>query len=178
MTGVRVRAAVGLGSNQGERRVHLALARRRLGEILERMVSSDVYETQPVGGGGERPYLNMCCVGETRLEPRVLLSRLQETEAEAGRLPVGAPGRSGPRPLDLDLLLYGDRRVEEPGLVVPHPRLPERAFVLVPLSEVAPDWPVPGFRATVAEIAGRVGRESVARVGSLEDLGVEAPEEG
>lgn len=165
------RVAVGMGSNLGDRRAHLARGRRRLGRLLEGLACSAVYETAPVGLGDVRPFLNMCCVGSTSLEPEELLARCQEEEAAAGRPPVGAADRGGSRTLDLDLLLYGRRRLRTDALVVPHPRLTERAFVLAPLAEVAADWPVPGSGATVGELASRVGRQGVERIGPLETEG-------
>lgn len=164
------RVAVGLGSNRGDRAAHLRSARRRLSALLDALACSAAYETEPVGEAGSGPFLNMCCVGATTLAPADLLARLQELEEEAGRPAPGEAGRSGARALDLDLLLYGNRRVEEPGLVVPHPRLAERAFVLAPLSEVAGGWRVPGLGATVAELARRVEHDGVDRVGPLEAL--------
>ena len=170
MTTGGVEAAVGLGSSRGDRRAHLMGACRGLAGLLEELECSAVYETEPVGDAGSDLYLNMCCVGRTGLEPVELLERLQGLEAEAGRPPVGSTDRGGARTLDLDLLLYGDRRVEAPGLTVPHPRLVERAFVLVPLAEVAPGWRVPGSDATVVELAARVERSGVERVGPLQEL--------
>jgi 2-amino-4-hydroxy-6-hydroxymethyldihydropteridine diphosphokinase len=161
---------VGVGSNRGERSAHLWLARRNLSELLDGLVCSDVYETAPVGDAGDRPFLNMCCTGATTLGPEELLAGLQAVEEEAGRPAPGTAGRSGARTLDLDLLLYGDRTVEEPGLVVPHRRLAERSFVLVPLSEVAGDWKVPGHEARVAELAERLEHDGMERVGPLEAL--------
>lgn len=176
MTGARV--AVGLGSNRGDRAAYLALGRRRLAALLDELACSEVYETAPVEGAGTRPFLNLCCVGRTSREPAELLERLQVVEAEAGRPPPGTADRSGARTLDLDLLLYGARRVEAPGLAVPHPRLAERAFVLVPLSEVAPEWPVPGRNATVRQLAERVEHDGVARVGPLEALTADEDDDG
>lgn len=173
-----VPVAVGLGSNRGDRARHLALGLRRLGELLDGLICSEVYETAPVGEAGERPFLNLCCVGRTSLAPGDLLDRLQEVEGEAGRPAVGAAGRSGARTLDLDLLLYGKRRLEEPDLTVPHPRLAERAFVLVPLAEVAAGWAVPGAGATVAELARDVEHEGMARVGPVEAITGDEDDDG
>lgn len=163
-------AAVGIGSNRGDRAARLDLARTRLEVLLEDLSCSAVYETEPVGEGGSRPFLNMCCVGRTELTPAELLDGLQRVEAEAGRPPPGAPGRSGARALDLDLLLYGERRVREPGLTVPHPRMTARAFVLVPLAEVAATWRVPGTGRTVAELAAGSRGAGIERLGTLEEL--------
>lgn len=170
--------AVGLGSNRGDRAANLTLGLRRLDDLLDGLTCSDVYETEPVGEAGERPFLNLCCVGRTALAPGVLLERLQDVEREAGRPPVGATGRSGARTLDLDLLLYGERRVDERKLTVPHPRLAERAFVLLPLAEVAGEWPVPGAGGTVAELARRVEHEGVARVGPVGTLTGDEDDDG
>jgi 2-amino-4-hydroxy-6-hydroxymethyldihydropteridine diphosphokinase len=156
--------AVGLGSNVGDRLEHLRFGRRRIAAVARVLRCSRVYETAPVHVTDQRPFLNACCVGETRLTPRQLLSHLQDAERAAGRDRSGP--RFGPRTLDLDLLLYGTECVETDDLVVPHPRLRDRAFVLVPLAEVAGDWMVPATDAgpaeTVAELAERVGSEGVA----------------
>jgi 2-amino-4-hydroxy-6-hydroxymethyldihydropteridine diphosphokinase len=110
-------------------------------------------------------FLNACCIGQTSLTARQLLQSLQQLELRAGREPGGR--RYGPRPLDLDLLLYGECVIEESDLVVPHPRLRERAFVLVPLAELAADWIVPVSRGaaatTVGELARGVDEEGIVR---------------
>lgn len=157
-------AAVGLGSNRGDRAAHLAAGVRALDALLRGLRCSRVYETEPVGATGQSRFLNMCCVGRIRRPPRALLRRLQEIEADEGRSRTGE-GAPEPRTLDLDLLLYGDRRIEEPGLRVPHPRMRERAFVLVPLSEVAGGWRDPVTGRTVGEMARRVGDAGVEPYG-------------
>ncbi len=143
------RAALGLGSNLGDRRAHLesaVLGLRALGRVL---AVSSFRETAPVGGPPQPPYLNGAVVVETEARPRDLLAATQEIERRAGR---EQGGRWGPRTLDIDLLLYGDFEIDEPGLVVPHPRLRERLFVLEPLAEIAGDWRVPGVERTVADL--------------------------
>lgn len=167
--------AVGLGSNRGDRVAHLAAGRRALEARLEGARWSRVYETVPVGRADQPAFLNLCCVGRTAAGPRDLLAFLLETERREGR---GGGDRAGPRPLDLDLLLYGDRRVSGSGLEVPHPRMAERAFVLAPLSELIPEVEVPDAGATVAELSERVGRAGVEPVGFLEDLAREEVEDG
>lgn len=168
--GRSVRIAAGLGSNLGDRRRHLTGAVRRLGELLADLRCSSVYEARPAEGVGGGAFLNLCCVGHTRLSPGTLLARLQRIERRAGRPDPGDRGRAGPRVLDLDLLLYGDRAVRLPDLEVPHPRLAERAFVLVPLAEVAGDWTVPGLGEPVSELARRLDPSGLRRVGSAADV--------
>jgi 2-amino-4-hydroxy-6-hydroxymethyldihydropteridine diphosphokinase len=132
-----VRVYVGLGSNLGDREETLraAVARLSTSPRVEVVAVSSLRETDPVGPIADQPhFLNGVVALETSLSPRDLLDRLLEIEAEFGRTREGPPG--GPRTLDLDLLLYGDERVDEPGLCVPHPRLHERSFVLEPLEEL------------------------------------------
>jgi 2-amino-4-hydroxy-6-hydroxymethyldihydropteridine diphosphokinase len=142
------RAAFGLGSNLGDRRAHLEAAvvgLRAAGTVL---AVSSFHDTAPVGPPQPR-YLNAALVLETAMTPLELLAIAQELESRAGR---ERGVLWGPRTLDVDLLLYGDRIVREEGLVVPHPRLHERLFVLEPLAEIALDWPVPGLGRTVSDL--------------------------
>jgi 2-amino-4-hydroxy-6-hydroxymethyldihydropteridine diphosphokinase len=132
-------AYIALGSNLGDRRGYLCRARELLAETPGVLVSasSSLYETTPVGGpAGQEPYLNAVLRLETTLPPQSLLATCLAIEALLGRqrtIPWG------PRSIDLDLLLYGAARIDEPDLTVPHPRLHLRTFVLVPLCELAPD---------------------------------------
>lgn len=157
--------AIGLGSNLGDRLANLRFGTRALRTLVEDVACSSVYETEPRHLTGQPPFLNACCTGCTRLTPRQLLSELQHVERLAGRR-QGGP-RYGPRILDLDLLLYGARQIRRPGLVVPHERLRSRAFVLVPLEEIAADWTVPGggepAERSVGELAKEIGMEGVER---------------
>lgn len=130
--------AIALGSNLGDREDRLRFAVRRLGEFIDQLRVSSLYETEPVHDAEQPRFLNAACIGVTRLTPRQLLSQMQDIERAAGRRREGR--RFGPRTLDLDLLLYGEEIVRHPDLVVPHPRLHERAFALVPLAEIAGDW--------------------------------------
>ncbi len=132
-----VRAYIGLGSNLGDREatIRSAVAALAAEPGVEVVAVSSLAETDPVGPVTEQPrFLNGAVAVDTTLEPRELLDLLLRIEAGHGRTREGPPG--GPRTLDLDLLLYGDERLDEPGLTVPHPRLQERPFVLEPLREL------------------------------------------
>lgn len=143
------RAVVGIGSNIGDRRAAIDFATARLSAILSDLVLSEVIETEPEGDGltGQPLYLNAIIVGGTSLTPRALLDELLGIERAFGR---ERPYEGAPRTLDLDLVLLGDRIVDEPGLHVPHPRFRERFFVLGPLAQLAPEMrdPVTGLRVT------------------------------
>ncbi len=129
-----VRAFLALGSNLGDRRGHLSQALRRLPDVV---AVSQLYETDPVGGPpGQGAYLNCVVELRTTRSPRELLAAAQAAEAAAARVRVE---RWGPRTLDVDILLVGDEVVDEADLVVPHPRMWERGFVLVPLADLAPE---------------------------------------
>ena len=137
------RAYVGLGANLGDRERTLREAVDALaGEAgIELVAVSTLRETEPVGVGDQPRFLNGVAELETSLAARALLDRLLAVEQRFGRVRV--PGEHGPRTLDLDLLLYGDEAIDEPGLTVPHPRLHERRFVLEPLAELASGLVVP-----------------------------------
>jgi 2-amino-4-hydroxy-6-hydroxymethyldihydropteridine diphosphokinase len=129
-----VRAFLSLGSNLGDRRAYLALGVGRLPDVT---AVSPVYETDPVGGPpGQGAYLNCVVELSTTCSPRELLVAAQAAEAAAGRQRLQ---RWGPRTLDVDVLLVGSEEVHEPDLEVPHPRMWERGFVLVPLGDLAPE---------------------------------------
>jgi 2-amino-4-hydroxy-6-hydroxymethyldihydropteridine diphosphokinase len=139
-----MRAYIGIGANLGNRDETIAralelLARRPGVEVLE---VSTLRETDPVGYVDQPRFLNGAAAIETDLDPRTLLHELLAVERELGRTRAGP--RFGPRTIDLDLLVYADREVSEPGLTVPHPRLAERAFALAPLAELDPDLEIPG----------------------------------
>jgi 2-amino-4-hydroxy-6-hydroxymethyldihydropteridine diphosphokinase len=138
------RAYVGLGANLGDRERVLREAVDVLAaeEGIEVVAVSALRETEPVGVGEQPRFLNGAVELETTLTARELLDRLLGIEQRFGRVRI--PGEHGPRTLDLDLLLYGDEVIDEPGLHVPHPRLHERRFVLEPLAELAPGLLVPG----------------------------------
>jgi 2-amino-4-hydroxy-6-hydroxymethyldihydropteridine diphosphokinase len=151
--------AIGLGSNLGDRVEHLTAGLHALGAVVRGLQCSSVYESEPMYLEGQPSFLNACCTGTTALEPEELLSRLLAIEREAGRRRAGL--RFGPRELDLDLLLYGDRVISGPDLHVPHPRMLERPFVLWPLAEIAGDWRHPETQGTIGEMAVRVSRHGL-----------------
>ena len=135
----RRRAYLGLGSNLGDRAAHLQFALDGLAARAGTVVAvSPVYETEPVGGPPQPDYLNAVVALDTELDPRSLLHVAKALEQEAGRDLDGAP-RWSARTLDIDILLLDDVRVSEPDLVVPHPRIHQRAFVLAPLADLAPN---------------------------------------
>jgi 2-amino-4-hydroxy-6-hydroxymethyldihydropteridine diphosphokinase len=141
-------AYVGLGSNLGDREALI----RRAAELLGARRLSTIRETEPWGFEAQPRFLNAVAEVETELEPRTFLDRLLDVERRLGRQRVGL--RWGPRTIDLDLLVYGDRVVDEPGLTVPHPRLHERLFVLEPLAELAPLLKMPGNGTVLELLAG------------------------
>ena len=138
------RAYVGLGANLGEREgaLRAALAALEATEGIDVVAVSTFRETDPVDYLDQPRFLNAAAALETTLAPRELLDALLEVERSLGRTREGP--RFGPRTIDLDLLLYGDESLDEPGLTVPHPRLHGRRFVLEPLAELDPDLVVPG----------------------------------
>ena len=150
--------AIALGSNVGDREAHLAFAVRRLATILANLRHSRWHDTAPVGVPEDQPrYLNGVVVGETALSARQLLHELLAIEQAAGRT---RPSPMAPRTLDLDLILYGNQRIQEPGLVVPHPRFRERLFVLEPLADLAPDLVDPESGNTISALWALAKRAS------------------
>jgi 2-amino-4-hydroxy-6-hydroxymethyldihydropteridine diphosphokinase len=150
------KVAIALGSNLGDREANLAFGLSALPGFITNLKQSRWHDTAPVGVPLDQPrYLNGVVTGETALDARELLDRLLAIEQEAGRT---RPSRMAPRTLDLDLVLFGDKEIEEPGLTVPHPRFRERLFVLEPLAEVAPGWIDPGTGLTISALLQRARR--------------------
>jgi 2-amino-4-hydroxy-6-hydroxymethyldihydropteridine diphosphokinase len=160
-----------LGGNLGDRAANLRAAcdhLREAGVQIERC--SSLYETEPWGVSDQPRFLNAVCRGRTELSPAALLALAKRIERAMGRVETV---RYGPRPIDIDILLYDEQTIATPELTIPHPRLAERAFVLVPLAELAPDLRPPGSQQTVRQLLEALGKvEGVRKVGAFEEQNV------
>ena len=153
-----VTAYIAIGANLGDPLAQVRESFDALAALpgMRLVATSSIYRTAPVGADGQPDYFNAVACVETRLAPRALLEALLDLESRKGRF---RSFQNAPRTLDLDLLLYGERSIGEPGLVVPHPRMHLRRFVLEPLLEIAPDAMIPGLgpaRNFMAAVAGQV----------------------
>jgi 2-amino-4-hydroxy-6-hydroxymethyldihydropteridine diphosphokinase len=163
----RIDVLVALGANLGDPRLQLRKAVHELACSIAVDAVSSLYLTSPVGLADQPDFLNLVLRGSCMLPAGELMRRAREIEKRSGRV---ASVRDGPRTLDIDLLAYGQQRIDVPGLTVPHPRMHLRRFVLEPLVEVAPDWVHPGLRLTAAEMLnGLSSCERVVRLGRLGD---------
>jgi 2-amino-4-hydroxy-6-hydroxymethyldihydropteridine diphosphokinase len=152
---------VGIGANLGDARANVrdALARLSVHPGCRLVAASNLWRTAPIDSSGD-DYLNAVAIVDTELDAHALLAALQAIETAHGR---ERPYRNAPRTLDLDLLLYGDEIIHTPALTVPHPRMHERAFVLAPLLEVAPDAVIPG-RGRAADYLPGVAGQAIVRL--------------
>jgi len=148
-----------LGSNLGDRAENLARARSLLAQSLTLLARSPIYETEPWGVTDQPDFLNQTLQAECDLAPEALLALVKAIEARMGR--DFAAVRYGPRVIDIDILAYDDLLYDSPRLTIPHQRLPERAFVLTPLNDIAPDWVHPSSGLTVAQMLEQVDASGV-----------------
>jgi 2-amino-4-hydroxy-6-hydroxymethyldihydropteridine diphosphokinase len=148
MVNEAVTVYLGLGSNLGDRQENLDRALEFLSQRLRMGKISSMYDTEPLGDADQPRFLNLVCQASTRLEPLALLALAKGIESKLGRT-----GRSGAaRTIDIDILLYDEQVIQTPELVIPHPKMTERAFVLVPLDEIAPDLVHPVSGKTIREL--------------------------
>ncbi|MEY3870175.1 MAG: hypothetical protein RLZZ338_4066 [Cyanobacteriota bacterium] len=154
-------SAIALGSNIGESQAILEGALKTLEQTpgITIKAKSSWYKTAPVGGPSQPDYLNGAAILQVQLSPQQLLKTLLEIEQEFGRV---RQERWGPRTLDLDVLLFDDLILETPDLQIPHPRMTERAFVLVPLAEIAPDWIEPVTGEPISQLAQKLDSSEVS----------------
>jgi len=154
-----------LGSNLGDREAHLRAALQRLRAFVPIEHTSSLYETEPVGYLDQPRFLNMVMQGKTLLSPQDLLRQAKGVETAIGRQPTF---RNGPRPIDIDILLYDDLQHSQEGLTIPHPRMNERAFVLAPLAEIAPTVQHPVSKQTIQQLLQAVSQAGITKLSRIE----------
>jgi len=159
---------LGIGSNLGKRGENLKKAMLNLERWgIKILRASSIYETEPVGYANQPWFYNMAVWVETGLSPEELLKAISAIELAMGRqrtgLNGGEPVLNGPRPIDIDILLYGEKSVEMPGLIIPHPRMEMRNFVLVPMVEIAPELVHPLLKKSMKELLNGCGDKAIVR---------------
>ncbi|HNQ66552.1 MAG TPA: 2-amino-4-hydroxy-6-hydroxymethyldihydropteridine diphosphokinase [Smithella sp.] len=159
-----VPVALALGSNLGDRFASLRKAVEALASCVEISSASPVYETAPAYVTDQPAFLNAAVIGTTKLEPLPLLWALKNIERDVGRTPTF---RYGPRVIDIDIIFYGDTILETPELILPHPRVFERDFVLKPLADIAPSWKHIKLGKTVTEMLAALPSNTLSCLGSL-----------
>ncbi|HTK08890.1 MAG TPA: 2-amino-4-hydroxy-6-hydroxymethyldihydropteridine diphosphokinase [Ktedonobacteraceae bacterium] len=163
-----------LGTNIGDRQDNLQKALQALNPAVTIWAISSIYETEPVGYLEQPHFLNLVCAGETSLSPGDLLRFVKGIESALGRVPTF---RNAPRPIDIDILLYADLQMQEETLTIPHPRMLERSFVLVPLAEIAPELIPPGHTQTVRALSERLSQQGIVKVSQYRE-GIQTPHQG
>lgn len=149
-----------LGSNMGNRQKYLEQAVQALSKHMDGIKVSSVYRTEPWGNKDQSEFLNLCLSGKTSLKPKALLELVRSIEKELGRT---HRQKWGPREIDIDILFYDDKIIKAPNLEIPHQYVAERAFVLVPLAEIAPDLLHPVLKLPVSKLAERIDTAGVER---------------
>lgn len=151
---------IALGSNLGNRQEHLTAAIAGLRKAVDLQATSSIYETEPVGYLEQPRFLNMVCGGKTQLSAQELLKYVKALEKANGRQETF---RNGPRAIDIDILLYDRAKIQREDLVIPHPRMSTRAFVLIPLAEIAPDLIEPDSGKTIHELLASISKQGVQK---------------
>jgi 2-amino-4-hydroxy-6-hydroxymethyldihydropteridine diphosphokinase len=161
MQGTAHTVSLALGTNLGNRQANLKSALQHLSKSVTLQRISSLYETDPVGYEDQPRFLNITCYGTTQLAPQALLDRAKEIEKAMGRQQTI---RNGPRPIDIDILLYDRLTLTQERLTIPHPRMRERAFVLVPLQEISPTSVDPVTGQTIQQLAQAISHAGVTKI--------------
>lgn len=157
----RTEVYLSLGSNLGNKQEFLSQAVSDLKAEIEDMETSSIYQTAPWGKTNQPDFLNICLKGYTQLKPAALLAFVKDIESKLGRTPAE---KWGPRNIDIDILFYGDEELKTEELTIPHPYLAERAFVLIPLAEIAPDFIHPMLDKSISQLAEEKDAQGVEKL--------------